>query len=234
MVITVVTIVKNERDFMPFFMRHYQQFADRIIVYDESTDDTPDIVKRMGGEVVTMEQGNGIRDDLHAEIKSRAGQKFGGDWTIVPDVDEFIYHSDMRHLLMDYMLRGITLPRVAGYAMIGDRLLTDGCLTDQLRDGVPDPVYSKRIVYRSHMPIEYRPGAHKVKAQGDVPSLWLDIKLLHYQFAFGFEWLKAKKESVKLSPENVANGWGVQIRDIPAYRDKFDYLMAHKMRVIDD
>lgn len=231
MVITVVTIAKNEHDFMPFFMRHYA-FADRIVVYDESTDDTADIVRHMGGEVIEMERGNGIRDDIHAELKSQAGGRFGGDWTIVPDVDEFVYHPDLRGLLAEYQQHGITLPRTAGYAMVGTKLLTDGCLTEQVSCGLPDKVYSKRIVYRSHLPITYRPGAHKCQASGDVPSPQADIKLLHYQFAFGFEWLQAKKETVILSPENIEYGWGVQIRDTSAYRVKFDHLMTYKQRVI--
>jgi len=232
MVITVVTIVKNECDLMPFFMRHYQKFVDRIIVYDESTDDTPDIVRRMGGEVITMEPGNGIRDDIHAALKSQAGGKFGGDWTLVPDADEFLYYPDMRDLLAEYQQHGITLPRTEGYAMVGEKMLTDGLLTDTLRDGLPDKIYSKRIVYCSHLPITYRPGAHKCQASGDVPSPFADIKLLHYKFAFGWDWLKCKLDAVVLSPENVANGWGAQIRDIEAYRYKFHYLLAYKQPVI--
>jgi hypothetical protein len=234
MVITVVAIAKNEHDMMPFFMRHYQAIADRIIVYDESDDDTPQIVKQIGGEVIEMERGNGIRDDVHALLKSQAGGQFGGDWTIVPDVDEFVYHPDLRALLADYMAHGITLPRIEGYAMIGDQLLTDGYLTNQLRDGLPDKVYSKRIIYRSNLPITYRPGAHKVQAIGDVNSPQADIKLLHYKFAFGWQWLERRLKQVVLSPENVTNGWGKQVRDIPAFRARFDYLMAHKQRVIDD
>jgi hypothetical protein len=234
MVITVVTIAKNERDLMPFFMRHYQRFADRIIVYDESDDDTPKIVEQMGGEVIPMIPGNGIRDDLHAAIKSQAGTIFGGQWTIVPDVDEFVYHKDIRGLLEGYMQDGITLPRADGYAMIGERILTDGYLTDQLQYGLFDNVYSKRIVYRSHLQIMYRPGAHKVRAFDDVPSAQADIKLLHYKFAFGWDWLKRKLEAVVLSPENIENGWGKQVRDIPAFRARFDYLLVHGQRVIDD
>lgn len=232
MVITVVTIAKNEHDFMPFFMRHYRAFADRILVYDESDDDTAGIVRRMGGEVIEMERGNGIRDDVHAMLKSQAGGTFGGDWTIVPDVDEFVYHPDMRGLLAEYQQHGINLPRVEGYAMVGAGLLTDGYLTEQVPCGMYDKIYSKRIVYRSNLPITYRPGAHKCQASGDKPSPNADIKLLHYQFAFGFEWLRAKKATVTLSPENVANGWGIQIRDTLAYHVKYNYLMAHKQRVI--
>jgi hypothetical protein len=232
MMITVVAIAKNEHDLMPFFVRHYQKFADRIILYDESDDDTPEIAQRMGCEVIPMEHGNGIRDDLNAEIKCQAGCIFGGDWTMVPDVDEFLYHPDMRQLLTDYREHGITLPRAEGYAMIGDRVLAGGLLTEQLRYGLPDPIYNKRIVYRSSMPIAYRPGAHKVKASGDVPSKNADIKLLHYKFAFGWEWLKARVERVQLSPENIANGWGAQIRDIEAYQRKYQYIAEHKQQVI--
>jgi glycosyltransferase involved in cell wall biosynthesis len=232
MEITVVTIVKNECELLPFFVRHYRQFADRIVVYDESDDETPVIAERMGCEVIAMEHGNGIRDDIHAEIKSQAGGKFGGDWTMVPDVDEFLYHPDMRQLLGDYKIHGVTLPRVEGYAMIGDRILSDGYLTDQLRYGMTDPIYGKRIVYRSDTRLTYRPGAHKVQAQIDVHSKNADIKLLHYKFAFGWEWLQARIERVMLSPENIANGWGAQIRDIEAYRRKYQYIAAHKQQVI--
>lgn len=113
MVITVMTIPHNECEMMPFFIRHYRPIADRIVVYDNaSTDGTAEIARQMGCEVTPIAGVNGeLRDWWNCSKKAAAGRELGGDWMIVPDVDEFLYHPDLWALLITYAQQGVTLPR---------------------------------------------------------------------------------------------------------------------------
>ena len=46
MKIHVYSIVRNDRYILPYFLRHYSTFADRIFIIDDhSTDDTAEIAK---------------------------------------------------------------------------------------------------------------------------------------------------------------------------------------------
>lgn len=237
MVITVMTIAHNDHDLLPFFVRHYQQFASRIIVYDNaSTDDTAEIAKALNCEVIPVLDSDGsLRDWWNCSIKSGAGRMFGGEWIMVPDTDEFLYHPDMPALLKDYDEQSVTLPRIAGYSMVGERLLTDGLLTDRVKYGVPDYLYDKPIIYKNGLPIIYRPGAHTVKARAAVWSEGVDIKLLHYKYAFGRAWIERRVSSLRMSPEDAARGWGRDGRDAESVKfhlAQYDRYMEDKVQVI--
>lgn len=237
MVVTVMTIAHNDHDLLPFFIRHYRPIADRIIVYDNaSTDDTAEIARAAGCEVIPITDSNGeLRDWWNCTMKSAAGHYFGGDWMIVPDTDEFLYYPDLRALLIGYDRHGVTLPRIAGYSMVGDGLITDGLLTDQIKCGVPDTLYDKFIVYKSTLPLIYRPGAHTIKARTAVMSDTAAIKLLHYKYAFGREWVKARTASLRMSPEDAAKGWGRDGRDetsVAFYLAQYDTYRQNRVQVI--
>lgn len=237
MVVTVMTIAHNDHDLLPFFVRHYRPIADRIIVYDNaSTDDTAELARGMGCEVIPILDSNGeLRDWWNCSMKAAAGYNFGGDWMIVPDTDEFIYHPDLRALLISYDHHGVTLPCIAGYSMVGDGLITDGLLTDQVKCGVPDYLYDKFIIYKSTLRLLYRPGAHSVKARTAVMSETAAIKLLHYKYAFGREWVRTRTASLRMSPEDAAAGWGRDGRDaasVAFHLALYDTYCLNRVQVI--
>lgn len=233
MKITVITLTHNEEDLLPFFCRHYWQFVDRIIVYDNaSTDATRLLVSRYGCELKLYDTGGVLRDDLNVDIKNTAWKSMQSDWFIVVDIDEFLYHENMRQLLQGYMNKGINFPEVIGYGMIGYYKPESGLLTDHFKEGIPDPNYNKRVVFRPEAQPVYEPGAHCFSVGNNVVGCASEIKLLHYKYAFGREWLKNRIPGrLNLSQENIAHGWGTG-NSVESFLAAFDYVMEHKQQVI--
>src|SRR5690606_2040831 len=111
----VYTVCWNEAKFLPYFLAHYAQFADRIFVYDNgSTDRSPDIVRAHPKAELRQFDSGGTFDDLsNINVKNNAYKESRGqaDFVIVVDADELIYHPAIRELLQRYKEEGITFPK---------------------------------------------------------------------------------------------------------------------------
>jgi hypothetical protein len=238
MKVVAITIVRDEEVMLPFFLRHYQQLKNydtevKFIIYNnESKDNTVKIAEDFHCEVRPLITGGVIRDDLHVYIKSTAYMSEPADWYMVPDVDEFLYHPNMIALLEQYDKESVTLPQTQGYVMYGNFTPQAGLLTDWVKEGAIDNSYSKRIIFKAEAQPVYLPGAHICLCKGRVQhSQQVDIKMLHYKYAFGWDYVKGKVERVRLSAENIANGWG-QGNNLAPYREGLEYVMKNKKVVI--
>ena len=224
--ITVITLAWNERVLMPFFLRHYEKFADLIVVNDNGSDDgTREIVlahpKCMLKEYETNNQ---LKDSGHLDIKNNLYKRLKGcDWFIVVDVDEFVVHKDLRGYLEKCNETGVTTPRTKGHEMFGETTpVDDGItpLTDIITKGSWPPSYSKTAVFHKDVNINYEPGAHFCHPTGRVKdNLDFKITLLHYH------WLSEEytidritKYAARMSDENKKHGWGGQYLQIEDQR----------------
>lgn len=90
--IWVYTSVRDEEHLMPFFLRHYMSFADKVFVEDcGSKDSTKDIVRSAGAELIEDEPW-GMDEDRRrndAEVFVREARD-KAEWCICPDADEFV------------------------------------------------------------------------------------------------------------------------------------------------
>lgn len=231
MKITVITLTRDEERIIPFFLRHYAEFADEIIVFDHhSTDGTRQIVEsHPKARCQLYSTGGVLRDDIHAIMKSLCYQNKGpfppdppvdGDWFIVLDCDEFIWHPDLRGYLAGCIADGITLPLVDGYEMVGTNGMPEDDGKTQLRDiekfGVPFKNQCKRAVIHKDCQVNFRPGAHECDPAGRYkPSPAAEIKLLHYKW-LSLEHILAKMEWGRSthSEENKKHGWGFHVYDL--------------------
>jgi hypothetical protein len=208
--ITVFTWVKNEADIVPFFLRHYS-FADKIIAWDnESTDDTRSILKSDSRVEVRDWVTGGMNDFELAQMKSEAYRDTGEGWKIVVDVDEFLWHPDIRALLNEYDAKGITVPGVKGRSMVSKEMpVNDGksLLTDLVKDGIPDPWYSKFCIFRECVQVEYHLGAHQLKSITGriVKAEKKDFLLLHFKH-LSLERVIRKAKNFTLSEANIKAG----------------------------
>lgn len=215
MIIHVYTMVHNEEVLMPYFMRHYA-FADKITVLDnESVDRTAEIAKAAGAHVFQIDTGGYHRVEILQRVMDFRYRESRGkaDWVIFAEGDEFLWHQDLRGLLEGYMKRGITFPKVQGFNMVSDAPPSGtGQIYHEIKLGVPDKEYSKRVVFNPALDVRFSPGGHKANATGPVvESEIADIKLLHYKY-LGPQYFQKRYEEHRrrLSLESIKNRWGLE------------------------
>ena len=219
--ITVLTWARNERLMMPFFLRHYEQFADKIIVWDNGSEDgTQDIVRAHPKAELREWDTGGIFDEIeHTRLKNEEYKKTGPGWKIVVDVDELLFvRQGLRDFLNHCENSGIQVVTTQGFNMIS---LTppedDGktLLTDIVKEGVSSFWYDKTAIFKQEVNINFNHGCHKCNIKEDVRILkepW--VKLLHYrrlgldQVIQRAEWLhsvinKYQNEELKLGAEST-------------------------------
>lgn len=235
--ITVVTLSRNERYLAPFFLRHYE-FADRIVVFDNrSTDGTVEFLSKhpkvqMGG----YDTGGKLDDGMNLLIKNTAYHALPGEWFIIVDFDEFVYHENLRGVLDQCLCDGTTLPSLEGWQMIGvEQPLDDGetPLTAIIMHGVRDDHYSKRAIVHRDVDIRYGIGGHNCDPVGRVVVGATDIKLLHYNWLsreHGLE--KRAKTATQLSDDNLKNSWGLQCNDLDKEARCYDDALSRRVQVL--
>jgi len=197
MKIIVFVITYNCADVLPFFLRHYSSFADEISAFDDySTDDTRSLL--LANPKVILRDWpyrTGIDEDAFLahwqEWYPKASGRF--DWVMIPDSDEILYAPDIRRLLSDQQALGYDVIQTQGWNMTGDGLpKDDGRQIWQISPmGVPAPVYSKPVVFRPHIKINWNRGKHALENCNPEVTPRPMIKLLHYRY-MGFEYTKAK------------------------------------------
>ena len=172
---------------MPFFLRHYSTFADKIIVYDEnSTDGTREIVKACPKAELRDWTGRGLNDEefiaavnsLYKTVRGRA------DWVIWADCDELLYHPNPVAALAS--ADGVVVPST-GYALISTNGFPSGSgqIYDYVRMGVRQENYDKMICWKPQISIQHTIGRHTYAGANRWPKFTgqqsrdIGFKLLH-------------------------------------------------------
>jgi glycosyltransferase involved in cell wall biosynthesis len=188
MIIHVYAVCWNEEVILPYFLRHYGAFADKIFIFDnESSDRSPEIIDACPKATrIPIKTGGTCSEGSQRECKMRYIESRGvADWAILVDLDEFIYHPDILGMLDHYRRWWVTIPSVSGFEMISQETPTgDGQLVEYVKTGVPSVGYSKRVVLSPGIDIEFSPGCHQTKVLNgwDGQSEPPELKLLHYRF----------------------------------------------------
>jgi hypothetical protein len=216
MVVHLYSSCYNEEVLMPYFLRHYSCFVDKIFIFDNhSNDSTPRIVDSFP-KTERAVYGNPNfyyeRDLINFKNEAYKNSRGVADWVIVVDVDEFIYHKNLISILRMYKERHITFPKISGYDMVGfDYPKSDAPLYEIINEGVPSSLYCKRAVFDPRIDINYIPGAHKCNPKGKIlENNTAEIKLLHYRYLCKDFFIKnIKKRMSRISEENIKRGWGL-------------------------
>lgn len=161
----------NEQDILPYTLRHYTTFAQKIIVHDSfSTDRTREIAQSYGAEVRDWDTGGTINDKLAAELKNTAWKGTDADFCIMADADELIYFPQgTEQTLATYLDWGLAFVRPRGFELHSYKFpTTGGQLYDQVKYGAPDDKwYSKPILFQPPLvkDMGFGIGAHGCRAQ---------------------------------------------------------------------
>ena len=197
MKILVFVLTYNCRDVLPYFLRHYETFADEISAFDDhSTDGTREMLNAHPKVCVReWDKESGINEDLFLahwqEWYPKARGRF--DWVFIPDPDEIIYSPDMFGTLSLAKSVGVQVIKPRGFNMMGDGLpKDDGRQIYEINPmGVPAPVYSKPVIFQPHIKIAWNRGKHDLEHCDPVVGRETGMKLLHYRY-MGAEYTRAK------------------------------------------
>jgi len=188
--IDVYTICWNEQRMLPYFLRHYGQFARRIVVSDDgSTDSTVQIAR---SHPLTEVRPSGLAREFDGEAERLAlreqqwrESRGRADWVVVVDCDEFLWHPDLVDYLRDCRRRGVTVPRTLGYEMVANHFPSTGAqIYDEIRNGVRANHMDKLVIFDPGAvdSMNYAVGRHHAQPAGRIafdsdPGLLL----LHYK-----------------------------------------------------
>ena len=237
--IHVYTVAWNEEMMMPFFLRHYSRFCEKIVVFDnESTDGTREIVSACPQAELRSYATNNqsserskmhIRNSAYKESRDRA------DWVIVCDVDEFLYHPRLLTQLRYYRWLGVNFPKVRGFDMVPDSAPgPNENLAARYRFGVSNGRFDKRIIFSPHLEMQYAPGSHSaVRPSGARESLRADLKLLHYKMLNQEYFVQRNRLlGARRSEDNVSNNWASHYVIPPeAMREQYKTALANRLSI---
>lgn len=215
--IEVYCLANNEEKLMPYYMRHYNQFARVILLDNNSTDRTVDIARACGAEILTLNIPDEINDQLFVDIRNDIWKKSTADWIMWADADEFIYHPDIVSILETTKATAI-LP--AFYNMYHETFpVTQGQIYEEVKLGArwggEENIYGKVNIFKlpDIKEINYNPGCHRVNLKGNVVlDTKTDIKTLHMRnLSKQFVVERNMRNSRRLSKFNRDRGWGTYV-----------------------
>lgn len=200
---------------LPYFLRHYEVFADRIVIFDNYSDDrTAEICDAHPlCERRLWDTSGQLNNDCLRELKDDCWRHENCDWVIVVDIDEFLMHDDIEGLL-DETANDVFIAR--GYVMVADRFPTHD---DQIWKhdflGIEGRNECKPCLFnaRTVQEMNYKVGAHgaaPIRFDGkDLVVGTFEVALLHYRI-FEDEWFWKRHTSLRARQcqNDIVNGWG--------------------------
>jgi len=250
MKVAVFSICHNEEVFLPYFFRHYKSFADYIVVLDNhSTDNSFDICKRESSHVEKLDSDGLHNIDLMTSLKNSYWKSLKDyDWVFIVDIDEIVYHPDMRAFLDKSRARRYTVLKPTAYQMVCEAYPTgDGQITDIMPFGVLSTkevcqalmscdIFDKKCVInpKEIKETKYGHGAHVAKMTGRVKGLSdPNLKLLHYRFlGLDYSLAKNKMRAKRLIAESVAKGSSVHyLKSEEELIEAFQKAMSDRVNV---
>jgi hypothetical protein len=209
-----------------FFVRHYEPFVERIVIYDE---DSFDGSREFLQSRPKVELRRFVRSNANSlEISKQAVQNHcwkesrgNADYVFIVDMDEHVFHPNIVEYLIEQKRAGATILPTLGFQMVTDEFpAKNERLASTRTIGFPSDEYSKPCVFDPNAieEINLSAGAHTAKPQGsvDFPEK-AELLLLHYKY-LGLEYLcsRYKMLAPRAGSTDVENGWDVQFFKSPA------------------
>ena len=200
----------NEERMLPYFFRHYDRLVSRYFIFDNgSTDRSIDMLKLNPKVTLGSFQVEGdsfvvaALNQYNECWKQSRGQ---ADWVIVCNVDEHIYHPDLKGYLSKCTSRGISLIIPKGYNMVSDVFPeTDNLLCETVTHGMRDSYWDKPEIFDPNKikEINFEPGRHAAKPTGEITTpRRAKVKLLHYKY-IGVQYLLRRHQELRSGLRNL-------------------------------
>lgn len=219
--IHVYAVCWNEERMLPYFLRHYTRFAERVTIFDnESTDRSVKIASSFERTTVhSFSTGGRLDEAALTRMRNTMWLPSCGQaqWVIVVDVDELIYHDDVLGYLARCSAAGATVAWPVGYEMVSRTFpVTTGQIYDVVKFGSPRPKWNDKPVVFDPNAIEsmhFDPGSHTANPTGrvvvDAELAMRELKLLHYHM-LGVDYMlpryQARRERLTQEMRDKAQG----------------------------
>jgi len=173
---------------MPFFLRHYSQWADKIVVWDErSTDGTREAVKACPKAELREWPFQGLNDDRFKEAQNEWWKPERALWDFIlwPDVDELLHHPNMREVLELRHRQGYSLIPSRGYAMVPESPPADDGKSqfyELCKLGMKTPNYDKTLIFDPQKEVVWDCGRHVILRHNGVLFPDPEVRLFHCHF----------------------------------------------------
>ncbi len=136
--VDVYSIMRNEIKILPYFLRHYETFADRIFVWDDGSDDGTREILDAHPKVNVLPLNLGRADDVyfvnHLWPQYKEISRGYADWVMCVDADEFIYHPNLMEKLEELGSKGVKRICCRGFTMYHPKFpTTTGQIYDEIK-----------------------------------------------------------------------------------------------------
>ena len=210
----------QEKDIMPYVIKHYKSFCDEIIIHDNhSKDGSAEMAKELGCTVIPF--GSDFFDDgINRDLKNECWKGSKADWVIVADFDELLISGFAINNFNGVQSKGVTILKTRGWQIMSDDWPAER-LTE-ITNGFEFSNYAKSIAFKPKeiSSINYGPGAHDCSPIGNV--VWSSGDhtpyVLHYKHIGGVQRTIDRYRVLqrRLSKNNRKNGWGIHYNRTPA------------------
>jgi hypothetical protein len=206
----------NDARMLPYFFRHYDQIVDKYFIFDNgSTDRSLSILEKH--EKVDLSHFD-VEGDSFCEEECRLCDSIwlgsDADWVIIPDIDEHIYHPDLRGYLRECADTGITAIESIGYEMISEAFPSESDrLVETVTVGTRSIGHDRLCIFNPRQIAEtnFSMGRHRASPTGHVEwPEYPEVLLLHYK-QLGLEYPIARSAQLRqgLRPLDLEKQWGV-------------------------
>lgn len=228
----------NEEAILPFTLDYYSSFCEKIIIYDnESNDSSNEIFKRYKKVSVVKWKSDTINELNYLQIKNNAyknSRKDNVDYVIVCDCDEFLYHPNLVEKLKDFKQQGIDMPMVKGFEMISETFpeYNSELITKKIKEGCDNDFLNKNIVFNPMKEVAFGIGGHTNQSPDSTKTERAELMMLHYKF-LSKEYVSNRYDMLekRLSEFNKANGFGHHYSKQNA-NEQFDKYFSERKKVI--
>jgi glycosyltransferase involved in cell wall biosynthesis len=227
-------VCRNEEKMLPYYLKHYEKIADRIIICDGGSTDGSLVIMKANSKVVIVSDPQEKQDEYNL-MKFRneyyLKHKNEIDWAIIGDIDEFLMVD--RETLLRYKNEKINIPKVVGYQMFSEDFPSDKSkqIYEQVHTGFSDPKWmNKNVIFNpKEVVINYVMGCHKCNPQGDIKYSNNYLNLLHFK-CIGYDQFidKSKKSSERLSERSIQKGLAFQYKvHSKLTKEEFKRILVH-------
>ena len=208
----------NESLILPSTIKHYKALMPScsITIYDnESTDNSIELAKGLGCEVVTFSTGNNFDEKSLTIIRNTCWKNISDGWIIVADMDEWLCITEEE--LQQEVSNGTTIISTRGVNMIGESIMAD--LSDitlsEITKCKDEINYSKRACFfrSAIVDMNFTGGSHFCFPNGQIKYSLKSYIYKHMNY-LGLPYLTEKYiRNFKRSANMRTTGAGVHYKD---------------------